>query len=105
MMVVYNSKIQHPILKKIFLFSLIILEDYGWLNLDHLFVDGTDALANASKYYIIHSEEINNVKVIKNLGLIHNGKKGSPKQFKEKIIKILQKGKINEETETNQVNV
>lgn len=86
------------VLKKIFLFSLIRLEDYGWLDLAHLFVDGTDALVNASKYYIIHSEEIKNVKLIKRLGLIHNGKKSSPKLFKEKIIKILQKGEIDEET-------
>ena len=83
------------VLKKIFLFSLIRLEDYGWLDLAHLFVDGTDALVNASKYYIIHSEEIKNVKLIKRLGLIHNGKKSSPKLFKEKIIKILQKGEID----------
>ena len=60
------------ILKKIFLFSL---NDYGWLDLAQLFVDGTDALVNASKYYLIHLEEIKNVKKIKKLGLIHNGKK------------------------------
>ena len=78
------------VLKKIFLFSLIILDDYGWLDLAHLFVDGTDALVNASKYYIIHSEEIDNVKIIKRLGLIHNGKKSSSKLFKKKVIKILQ---------------
>ena len=63
------------VIKKIFLFSLIKLEDYGWLDFTHLFVDGTDALVNASKYYVIHLEEIENVKKIKSLGLIHNGKK------------------------------
>ena len=34
------------ILKKIFLFSLIKLNEYGWLDLAQLFVDGTDALVN-----------------------------------------------------------
>lgn len=70
------------LIKKIFLFSLIKLDDYGWLDLAHLFVDGTDALVNASKHYVIHLEEIENVKKIKSLGLIHNGKKSSVKQFK-----------------------
>lgn len=87
------------ILKKIFLFSLIILNDYGWLDLAQLFVDGTDALVNASKYYLIHLEEIKNVKKIKKLGLIHNGKKGSPKQFKQKLSKILESEDLDEETE------
>lgn len=58
------------VLKKIFLYSLIELNDYGWLDLVHLFVDGTDALVNASKYYLIHLEEIENVKKIKKLGLL-----------------------------------
>lgn len=87
------------ILKKIFLFSLIRLNDYGWLDLAQLFVDGTDALVNASKYYLIHLEEIENVKKIKKLGLLHNGKKGSPKRFKEKLNKILESKNLDEETE------
>ena len=87
------------ILKKIFLFSLIRLNDYGWLDLAQLFVDGTDALVNASKYYLIHLEEIENVKKIKKLGLIHNGKKSSPKRFKQKLNKILESEDLDEETE------
>ena len=74
------------VLKKIFLYSLIIFNEYKWLELTKLFVDGTDALVNASKHYIIHSDEIENVKKIKALGLIHNGKKGSTKLFKKKLI-------------------
>ena len=46
------------ILKKIFLFSLIKLNDYGWLDLAQLFVDSTDTLVNASKYYLIHLEKL-----------------------------------------------
>ena len=56
------------------------------MKLAKLFVDGTDALVNASKHYIIHSDEIENVKKIKALGLIHNCKKGSTKLFKKKLI-------------------
>lgn len=87
------------VLKKIFLFSLIKLDDYGWLDLVHLFVDGTDALVNASKHYVIHLNEIENVKKIKSLGLIHNGKKRSPKRFKEKLIGLLKAGDLDDETE------
>ena len=87
------------VLKKIFLYSLIELDDYGWLDLVHLFVDGTDALVNASKHYVIHLDEINNVKKIKSMGLIHNGKKGSPKRFKEKLIALLKAGDLDDETE------
>ena len=47
------------VIKKIFfLFSLIEFDDYGWLDLAKLFVDGTDALVNASKNYVMHLEEI-----------------------------------------------
>ncbi len=87
------------VLKKIFLCSLIELNDYGWLDLVHLFVDGTDALVNASKYYLIHLEEIENVKKIKKLGLLHNGKKGSPKRFKHELIKLLESNVFDDETE------
>ena len=86
------------VLKKIFLFSLIRFNDYGWLNLVKLFVDGTDALVNASKHYIIHSDEIENVKKIKSLGLIHNGKKGSAKLFKKKLLDLLQNEGLDDET-------
>ena len=86
------------VLKKIFLFSLIKLNDYGWLDLAHLFVDGTDALVNASKNYVIHLDEIENVKKIKKLGLIHNGKKSSPKQFKLKILNLLEEKDLDDET-------
>ena len=79
--------------------SLIRLNDYGWLDLAQLFVDSTDALVNASKYYLIHFKEIENVKKIKKLGLLHNGKKGSPKRFKQKLNKILESEDLDEETE------
>ena len=77
------------IIKSIFLYSLLKFEDYGWLDFTRLFVDGTDALVNASKNYLIHSEEIENVKKIKALGLLHNGKRPQIKQFKEKVTRIL----------------
>lgn len=77
------------IIKSIFLYSLIKFEDYGWLDFTRLFVDGTDALVNASKNYLIHSNEIENVKKIKELGLLHNGKRPQIKKFKEKVTRIL----------------
>ena len=77
------------IIKSIFLYSLIKFEDYGWLDFTQLFVDGTDALVNASKNYLIHSNEIENVKKIKELGLLHNGKRPQIKKFKEKVTRIL----------------
>ena len=86
------------VLKKIFLYSLIIFNEYKWLKLAKLFVDGTDALVNASKHYIIHSDEIENVKKIKALGLIHNGKKGSAKLFKKKLLELMQNKELDDET-------
>lgn len=77
------------IVKSIFLYSLIRFEDYGWLDFTRLFVDGTDALVNASKNYLIHFNEIENVKRIKEMGLLHNGKRPQIKQFKEKVTRIL----------------
>lgn len=87
------------ITKSIFLYSLLKFEDYGWLDFARLFVDGTDALVNASKNYLIHLEEIENVKKIKELNLLHNGKRPQIKKFKEKITQMLkEKEKYDEET-------
>ena len=49
----FNPKgdVYPKLLKKIFLFSLIKLNDYGWLDVVHLFVDGTDALVNVLKLF------------------------------------------------------
>ena len=85
--------------KSIFLYSLFLFEDYGWLDFTRLFVDGTDALVNASKNYLIHLEELENVKKIKKLGLIHNGKRPQIKVFKQKVKAMLdEREKYDEET-------
>ena len=85
-------------IKSIFLYSLIKFKDHGWLDFTRLFVDGTDALVNASKNYLIHLEEIENVKKIKKLGLLHNGKRPKIKQFKNKINLMLKNDELDEET-------
>ena len=69
------------IIKSIFLYSLIKFEDYGWLDFTQLFVDGTDALVNASKNYLIHSNEIENVKKNKRTRIIAQWQKTANKKI------------------------
>ena len=46
------------IIRQIFLFTLVQLNDFGLLSFLHYFIDGTDALVRASKTHIIYEEEI-----------------------------------------------
>lgn len=55
------------VIKKIFIATLVKLNDLRFLNFTKLFLDGTDALVNGSKHYKITLDEINALKQLKKM--------------------------------------
>lgn len=60
------------VIKKIFIATLVKLNDLRFLNFTKLFLDGTDALVNGSKHYKITLDEINALKLLKKWNILHN---------------------------------
>lgn len=75
------------IMNKIFLYTLVVLNDYQFLKFTKTFIDGTDALVRGSRYYTINKEAIESLKWMKNEGLLHNNRKKSIEQTKKKLNK------------------
>jgi hypothetical protein len=86
--------------KRIFLYTLVELNDLGFLKFLHLFIDGTDALIRGSKYYKITRKELKALKLLKKHGLLLKNKKISQKSWQKKI-----KRKINENTDKNSIEL
>ena len=65
------------VIKKIFIATLVKLNDLRFLNFTKLFLDGTGALVNGSKHYKITLDEINALKQLKKWNILHNNTKNS----------------------------
>lgn len=62
-------------MRKVFLYTLVVLNDYDFLKFIQAFIDGTDALVIGSRYYTINKEVIKSMKWMKRCGLLHNNRK------------------------------
>jgi len=85
------------IINKIFLYTLVVLNDYKFLKFIKAFIDGTDALVRGSRYYTINKEAIKSLKWMKKRGLLHNNRKKSVERTKKKLNKIWEENKDNVE--------
>ena len=85
------------IIRRIFLFTLVQLNDFGLLKFLHYFIDGTDALVRASKTYIIYESEIKALEQMKKWGLIHKNTKRSCERTIRLLMKKLKENQDNEE--------
>jgi len=78
------------VIKKIFIATLVKLNDLRFLNFSKLFLDGTDALVNGSKHYKITLDEVNALKQLKKWNLLHNNDEKSiarsKKGLNEKLV-------------------
>ena len=63
------------VIKKIFIITLVYLNDLRFLNFGKCFLDGTDALVNGSKYFKMTLDELEILKLMKKWGAIHNNTK------------------------------
>ena len=73
------------ILKKVFLYTLVKLNDLDFLNFLHGFVDGTDAIIHGSKYYTITIHELEALKLMKEWNLLHNQREKSIMRVKNEL--------------------
>ena len=75
------------IMKKVFVASLFFLNEDNLLKFTKLFIDGTDALINGSKYFTMKIEELRALKIMHDWGLLHTGKPHSIKKSYNKVLK------------------
>lgn len=73
------------IMRKVFLYTLVVLNDYEFLKFIKAFIDGTDALVRGSRYYTINKDVIESMKWMKHCGLLHNNRKNSMERTRKKL--------------------
>ena len=68
----FLNKSDAEIIKKVFVSTLVLLNDLHFLEFVKLFVDGTDALVRGSRYYKITKKELIALIQVHEWGLLHN---------------------------------
>ena len=68
----FLNKSDAKVIKKVFIATLVLLNDLYFLDFVKLFVDGTDAIVRASRYYKITPKEVKRLILVNNWGLLHN---------------------------------
>ena len=67
----FLNKSDANVIKKVFVATLVLLNDLHFLDFVKLFVDGTDMLVRASKYYKITKKEVNALIQVNKWSLLH----------------------------------
>jgi len=75
------------IMKNVFLYTLVQLNDLGLLNFLRAFVDGTDALVNGSKHYTLTRDELEALQLMKKWKLSHNNSFQSKNRVKMELLR------------------
>ena len=60
------------VLKKLFLYTVVELNDYGYVNFLKLYIDSTDALVRGSRNYIITKFKVESFEFLEKHDLIHD---------------------------------
>ena len=68
----FLNKSDAKVIKKVFIATLVLLNDLHFLDFVKLFVDGTDALVRGSRYYKITKKELIALIQVHEWGLLHN---------------------------------
>jgi len=71
--------------KKIFIYTLVELNDLDLLKFLHLFIDGTDAIIRGSKHYKITRDELKALKLLKKYKLLSKSNNTFSKNWEKKI--------------------
>ena len=78
----FLNKSDAKVIKKVFIATLVLLNDLHFLDFVKLFVDGTDALVRASRNYKITQKEVNALIQVKKWNLLH---KNTPQSINHTI--------------------
>ena len=81
-----NSKPR--VIKTIFLYTIVMFNDYGYINFLKLYIDSTDALVRASRNYILTDKKIEAFKFLNEHDIIHDLSKKSKKRLLEELERI-----------------
>ena len=76
------------VFRKIFIYSLVLFNDYDFLKFTKGHIDGTDALIRGSKYYTINKDVIKSLKWMKKHKLLHNNRKKSVRRTIRELNKM-----------------
>ena len=74
-------------IKKVFLYTLVQFNDLFLLKFLKVFIDGTDALVNGSKYYTVTRDELKALQLMKKWKHFHKNTLQSEKRVKKKLLK------------------
>ena len=87
----------NEIIRRIFLYTLVQLNDFKLLSFLHYFIDGTDALVRASKTFVIYENEIKALEQMKKWKLLHKNTKRSCNRTIRALTKKLKEHEDDEE--------
>ncbi len=92
----FLNKSDANVIKRVFIATLVLLNDLNFFNFIKLFVDGTDMLVRASKYYKITKKEVNALIQVNKWGLLH---KNTPQSINRTINGLKEKLEIHKNDE------
>ena len=78
----FLNKSDSKVIKKVFIATLVLLNDLHFLDFVKLFVDGTDMLVRASRYYKITKKEVESLIKVNEWSLLHEN---TPESIKRTI--------------------
>ena len=78
----FLNKSDAKVIKKVFIVTLVLLNDLHFLDFVKLFVDGTDAIVRASRNNKITPKDVERLKLMKKWNLLHNN---TPKSINRTI--------------------
>ena len=68
----FLSKSDGHIMKSLAICTVMEMNDLGFLDFSRLYTDSTDAKINGSVHYKVGKDEIEGIKLMNELGLLHN---------------------------------
>lgn len=83
-------------LKKLFLYTVVELNDYGYVNFLKLYIDSTDALVRGSRNYIITKFKVEAFEFLEKHDLIHDLSKKSKKRVLEGLYDLEKESMVDE---------
>ena len=92
----FLNKSDAKVIKKVFVATLVLLNDLHFLDFVKLFVDGTDMLVRASRYYKITKKELNALIQVNEWNLLHEN---TPQSINRTINGLKEKLEIHKDDE------
>ena len=93
----FLSKSDGHIMKSLAICTVMEMNDLGFLDFSRLYTDSTDAKINGSVHYKVGKDEIEGIKLMNELGLLHNRSVKQMKVYRRRLEKI--KKENNSDTE------